>query len=204
MAKVKKTKTALKAERDALGRFYRFLPTLELKKQQLQTEVRRVEAQHQEGLEEERRLMANVRRWVKLFSSEPGPRGYTRLVEVRTSVANIAGVNVPLFEQAVFERAHLDLFETPVWFDEAVDMIERLVELRVRQAIVSRERELLSEELRITSQRVNLFEKVKIPEAKENIRIIQIALGDEQTAAVVRAKIAKGKSASISRGEGAT
>jgi V/A-type H+-transporting ATPase subunit D len=38
---------------------------------------------------------------------------------------------------------------------------------------------------------VNLFEKVKIPETKENIRMIRIYLGDQQTAAVVRGKIAK-------------
>ena len=44
-----------------------------------------------------------------------------------------------------------------------------------------------------TSQRVNLFEKVKIPEAKENIRAINIFLGDQQTTGVARSKLAKGK-----------
>ena len=53
--------------------------------------------------------------------------------------------------------------------------------------------ELLEKELRSTSQRVNLFEKVKIPEAIENIRVIEVYLGDQQTAAVVRGKIAKKK-----------
>ena len=52
---------------------------------------------------------------------------------------------------------------------------------------------LLENELRATSQRVNLFEKVKIPEAKENIRVIGVFLGDQQTAAVVRGKISKKK-----------
>ncbi|MCX5669743.1 MAG: hypothetical protein NTU94_00260, partial [Planctomycetota bacterium] len=42
-------------------------------------------------------------------------------------------------------------------------------------------------------QRVNLFEKIKIPEAREAIRVIRIRLGDEMTAAVGRAKIAKAK-----------
>ena len=45
----------------------------------------------------------------------------------------------------------------------------------------------------MTSQRVNLFEKVKIPACKENIRVIKIAIGDEQTAAVTRGKIAKSR-----------
>ena len=57
---------------------------------------------------------------------------------------------------------------------------------------------LLSEELRVTTQRVNLFEKVKIPEAQENIRVIGIYLQDQQTAAVVRGKIAKKKLVKVS------
>lgn len=204
MAKVKKTKNALKAQRESLARFHRFLPTLELKKQQLQAEVRRADAQYREKVEEEAALRAQLRTWVKLFSSDIRPEGFVKLVDVKTSTGNIAGVNVPLFEEAIFRRSPIDLFETPAWFDDALDMVERLVSLRVEQAILLRQRELLSEELRITSQRVNLFEKVKIPETEENIRIIQIALGDTQTAGVVRAKIAKSKSISISTGEGAT
>jgi V/A-type H+-transporting ATPase subunit D len=47
--------------------------------------------------------------------------------------------------------------------------------------------------LRIVTQRVNLFEKVKIPESKENIRRINIYIGDQQTNSVGRSKIAKKK-----------
>ena len=71
--------------------------------------------------------------------------------------------------------------------------MKELASLDARIGILARQAELLGEELRITSQRVNLFEKVKIPETRENIRMIQIYLGDEQTAAVVRGKIAKNK-----------
>jgi len=42
-------------------------------------------------------------------------------------------------------------------------------------------------------QRVNLFEKIKIPEAKNAIRVIRIKLGDDMTSAVGRSKIAKTK-----------
>jgi V/A-type H+-transporting ATPase subunit D len=68
--------------------------------------------------------------------------------------------------------------------------------LQCERAVLERQRELVAEELRTTSQRVNLFEKVKIPACKENIRVIKIAIGDEQTSAVTRGKIAK------SRGKG--
>ena len=40
----------------------------------------------------------------------------------------------------------------------------------------------------------DLFEKIKIPECRENIRVIRIALGNNDTAGVARSKIAKRKS----------
>jgi V/A-type H+-transporting ATPase subunit D len=70
-------------------------------------------------------------------------------------------------------------------------VIEELAALRAERSVLEEQRQLVAEELRTTSQRVNLFEKVKIPECRENIRVIKIFLGDEQTAGVVRGKIAK-------------
>ena len=43
MSKIKHTKNELKTQRDALRRFNRYLPTLLLKKQQLQMEMRQLE-----------------------------------------------------------------------------------------------------------------------------------------------------------------
>jgi V/A-type H+-transporting ATPase subunit D len=53
--------------------------------------------------------------------------------------------------------------------------------------------DMLNRELVKTTQRINLYEKVLIPQCKENIRRIKVYLGDQQTAAVCRAKIAKAK-----------
>jgi len=53
--------------------------------------------------------------------------------------------------------------------------------------------DILRQELRVTTQRVNLFEKVKIPAAEENIRLIKIYIGDQMANAVGRSKIAKRK-----------
>ena len=77
-------------------------------------------------------------------------------------------------------------------FDPPKQLLDALAETLRRQV------ELLERELRTTAQRVNLFEKVKIPEAKENIRVIGIYLGDQQTSAVVRGKIAKKKLQEVS------
>ena len=94
-----------------------------------------------------------------------------------------------------FAPLSIDRFATDWYFDDAVDALKRAAELKEEYKILYRQFELLSEELRTTGQRVNLFEKVKIPECQENIRKIRIMLGDLETSAVARSKIAKRKTA---------
>ncbi len=191
MAKIKYTKTELKQQRDALRRFERYLPTLQLKKQQLQMEVRHVEQQIEAKTQEEEQARENLAHWVKLFS-EPIPfEQYLRVAEIKRSVNNIAGVNVPVLDDVRFDRTQPDLFRTPPWLDDGLDMLEKLARLRLERLLLEEGHRLLVQELRITTQRVNLFEKVKIPETRENIRIIRIFIGDQQTAEVARAKMAK-------------
>ena len=193
MARVKHTKNELKAQRDALKRFERYLPTLQLKKQQLQMEVRRVEALVDAKKAEEDTLRADLDAWVRMYA-EPFPfERHLQLVAVRASEGNIAGIAIPVLEEVVLKREAPDLFQTPSWADDGLAALEQLLKLRIERRILQRQQELLSEELRVTNQRVNLFEKVKIPECGENIRVIRIFLGDEQTADVVRGKIAKGR-----------
>lgn len=194
MAKIKYTKNELKAQRDALTRFTRYLPTLQLKKQQLQMELRGLEAQIAEKREEEEKARADLSAWVKLFSEPFDFSPYIQVQNIERSTGNIAGVAIPIFGSISFVEETPDLFETPAWVDAGVDLLRQLIRLRVERQIIEEQHRLLSIELRTTSQRVNLFEKVKIPEAKENIRRIRIFMGDQQTAAVARSKIAKGKS----------
>jgi V/A-type H+-transporting ATPase subunit D len=195
MAKIKYTKNELKAQRDALARFTRYLPTLLLKKQQLQVELRALDAQIDAKREEEEKARNDLDAWVKLFSEPFDFDPYVQVESIERSFGNIAGVNIPIFGGITFVDAMPDLFETPAWVDSGIDLLRQLTRLRVERQILEEQHELLADELRTTSQRVNLFEKVKIPECKENIRVIRIFMGDQQTAAVARSKIAKGKSA---------
>lgn len=191
--KIKLTKNEMKTQRDALARFQRYLPTLQLKKQQLQMEVRKLENMIEEKRREEEGLLADLRAWSSLFSEPFDFEQYVKLEKVVLSEGNIAGVNIPILEDLDFMRTVPDLFESPLWVDEGMDVIQRLIRLRVERLVMRNQQECLREELRTTNQRVNLFEKVKIPECKEAIRKINIYLGDQQTSAVARAKIAKGK-----------
>lgn len=200
MAKLKKTKNELKAQREALQRYERFLPTLELKKQQLQREMRRAEVALRERTTQEEALLERLRPWVKLLAALPDLGAYVQIEALDLETANIAGVSVPLLSGVRFARPEIDFFETPAWLEDAIAALSELTSLRAEQQVLERRKELLGEELRITAQRVNLFEKVMIPRSEENMRIIRIALGDAQTAAVARAKLAKGKGAELVSG----
>jgi V/A-type H+/Na+-transporting ATPase subunit D len=191
MAKIKYTKTELKAQKDALRRFNRFLPMLQLKKQQLQAEIQNIGMAVAEKEAQELQARGGLARWVKMISE---PAGLETLIEVEgvdRTEGNIAGVVIPVLAGVRMRRGGYDLFAAPTWLDDALDVIEQLTRLRIERETLEEQRRRIAEELRVTSQRVNLFEKVKIPECRENIRVIRIFLGDEQTASVARGKIAK-------------
>ncbi|MBR5668898.1 MAG: V-type ATP synthase subunit D, partial [Spirochaetales bacterium] len=106
---------------------------------------------------------------------------------------NIAGVNIPIIEDLTVRPIDYAVEDYPLWVDQAVVLLQESARISALMKTLEMQVELLGRELRTTSQRVNLFEKVKIPETKENIRKIGIYIGDQQTAAVVRGKIAKRK-----------
>ena len=195
MAKIKLTKNELKTQRDSMARFQRYLPTLQLKKQQLQMEMRGLDQLIRDKQDEEQEARARLSSWIQLYSEPVDLSPYAQVDKLLTSFGNIAGVNIPILDDLTFKEAAIDLFETGPWTDEGIRVMKQLTRLRIERQIFEEQHRLLADELRTTTQRVNLFEKVKIPEAKENIRVIRIFMGDQQTAAVARSKIAKGKSA---------
>jgi V/A-type H+-transporting ATPase subunit D len=192
--KPKFNKTALKQQRDALAKYQKFLPILQLKKMQLQLVLRQLEPVVEAKRQEMRQVVEGVRGWAALLSDPMVelPR-LLEVGEVLTDRDNIAGVEVPEFRQVVFAPAEYSFFATPAWQDQAVEELRRLVCAREELKVLLVKEGLLKDELRTTTQRVNLFEKKLIPELKENIRRIKIFLGDDETAAVGRAKLAKGK-----------
>lgn len=198
MAKIKLTKNELKKQRDALKTFLRYLPTLQMKKQQLQMEIRCVEARRRDLRESRESLDREFRAWIGVFGEAPaflGPDGrpFLSVADILTGRGNVAGVDIPVFEGADFTVADYDLFTAPLWVDAAIEELKRMLLLDLEDDVLAEQVGLLAAELRTTSQRVNLFEKVKIPETLENIRKIRIYLGDQQVAQVVRGKIAKRK-----------
>ena len=202
---VKLTKNELKVQKDRLKQFQRYLPTLQLKKQQLQAVVMQVTAQLEQVARQRQAAVAGLDDWVAVFAendSFPAEKRLDALIRPRHVVCgeqNIAGVTVPVFQELSFEYIRYDVADYPLWVDTAAVRLREIARLDALEKTLRRQIELLERELRATAQRVNLFEKVKIPEAKENIRVIGIYLGDQQTSAVVRGKIAKKKLQEVGR-----
>jgi V/A-type H+-transporting ATPase subunit D len=193
MGKIKLTKGELKRQRDALKQYRRYLPTLLLKKQQLQMEIL-----HQLSVFEERKhsLQAKIitaEAWAGLLSDKIDISPFIIPRNIITETRNVAGVDIPVFKEAEFKEEDYDLFTTPMWVDGAVYFLRIISALREEVRIIENGVGVLKKELRITTQRVNLFEKVKIPEAEEGIRVIKIYIGDQMANAVGRSKIAKSK-----------
>jgi len=201
--KIRLTRPELKRQRDMLGRYERYLPMLKLKQQQLQVTVR--EVAHRIRTAEQALTAARAR-----FASYQAVLALRAGVDVRrlaapetvtTETHNVAGINVPVFKSVAFAAVDYSLFATPPWVDRALADLRDLNRARAEVDVLQQQHDILQRELTKIIQRVNLFEKIKIPEALEAIRVIRIHLGDEMTAAVGRAKIAKAKLSSSANGK---
>ena len=196
---IKLTKNELKKQKDNLKQFQRYLPTLQLKKQQLQSVIMKIRQELEEKEAERIRMIGDLDDWVavfaenEIFDEEKRLEVLVQPDRVICKDMNIAGVKIPSFEELTFKDINYEVADYPLGVDTAVCKLREIARLDALVSTLRKQTDLLEEELRTTSQRVNLFEKVKIPEAKENIRMIQVYLGDQQTAAVVRGKIAKKK-----------
>lgn len=193
--KIKKTRPELLKQRRSLAMFNRFLPTLVLKKQQIQMEILKVRSDREKQTELIREVIQSAASWVGLLA-EGFPGSITELVAVKDVARgekNVAGIKLPILSDIKYVVKPYSFLILPPWVDKAVETVKKLMELKELLKILKEQEKILQQELRKVTQRVNLFEKLMIPRAKENIRIIRISLAEEQTAAVGRSKIAKSK-----------
>lgn len=193
MSKIRITKQELRKQKDSLAIFNRYLPSLQLKKKQLQQHIAKTYQKIRDVSNEQEEVRNEVIAWVDVFAQENPIASVLSLEAIKTKKENVAGVDLPLFEGVEFKQAEYNLIETSLWVDFGIEAVKTMITYKARLIVLHKQLDALKEELRITTQRVNLFEKVKIPETEENIRTIQIYLGERDTAAVVRGKIAKAK-----------
>jgi len=194
MAKIKLTKGELKKQRDSLKQFRRYLPTLLLKKQQLQMKILEARTTLNQKLSAFYKKEEFIGEWINLLGDpQIDIKKWITPEQILVDTINIAGANVPVFNNIHFDQAQYDFYSTPFWVDAGISELRLLVTDLAEINVIKKQIEILEYELRITTQRVNLFEKVKIPECLNNVRVIRIYLGDQQANAVGVSKVAKKK-----------
>jgi V/A-type H+-transporting ATPase subunit D len=177
--------------------FRKFLPSLDLKRQQLLGALKEARLK----LEQVEVQIGQLADWTEtlyplLGSATLATRDLAQVVRVkavRIETENLAGVHLPAVREVELEVAPYSTLATPFWIDQFVDVLRRTVELRIQHSVQLRRVEALQSAGRRVTQRVNLFEKVLIPQSQENIKRIQVFLADQERSAVVRSKIAKSK-----------
>jgi V/A-type H+/Na+-transporting ATPase subunit D len=194
VARVPLSKSQLTREKESLASYRRYLPALDLKRQQLMAERNR--ARHEIVRIDAAVAAAAVdagNAIPMLADQRIDVAGLARPGEVRLATQNVAGVRLPVVESVEVHRARYSRLVRPHWVDAFVERLAEAIRLRV-EAEIARERLALLEAavVKIT-QRVNLFEKVLVPQTLNNIRRINVFLGDAERSAVVGAKLAKRK-----------
>ena len=195
MVNIKLTKSELRTQQLKLNQLSRYLPTLQLKKAMLQTEVlaaaQEIEALQSNYLEQKKeaesfQILLSSDHTLDLLDS-------LSIVEIKKDYESIAGVEIPRFQDVMFSEASYSLFDQPFWFDDALIFLKGLIISKEKVVVAKQKKKLLEQELRDVSIRVNLFEKILIPRTMENIKKIKVFLGDQQLAAICQAKVAKRK-----------
>jgi V/A-type H+/Na+-transporting ATPase subunit D len=194
MATLSLNKSSLQQQREKLGLFERFLPSLDLKRQQLTTEYKKsvqVLAEAEQGAGKASRSLTGL--LPILGSATMKLSGLVRIRRIDIGEEDVLGVRLPALKAVEFATADYSLLATPFWIDDLVTCLKEVATYRIRLHVYRERAARMQSAVRRITQRVNLFDKVLIPNAKRNIARIQIFLSDVGRAAVVTSKIAKGK-----------
>ena len=165
------------------------LPTIKSKESALRSEVKRAKDTARDFRKRIEALVAEYDYMVALWGEFDTT--ILRVADVELSEQKIAGVRTPVLEDVRFEEKPYDLFSSPVWYADGVELLKRLAKLGVEYEVYNRKMELLDYARRKTTQKVNLYEKVQIPGYEDAIRKIKRFMEDEENLSKSAQKIVK-------------
>jgi len=187
----KNTLAALKSE---LEEYKAALPVFEMKEQQLKEAVQTVETSIQRLLEAIEATNQEVQSWSGVMAESTIDLGTLAEVKtVDTDQRELTGVTIDVFRDLSFKDAEVDPFHTPLWVESAMEVLRDQKTNRTLLDIERKNLALLQEELAEARRMKNALKEVFIPETKENIRKIEIYLGDVERLAIGSAKLVKKK-----------
>ncbi|WP_026374900.1 V-type ATP synthase subunit D [Aestuariibacter salexigens] len=198
MSRLQMNKSSLAQQHKDLATYKKYLPSLDLKRQQLMTERAKARACLKEMQIKQQKLI----QWVKdelpmLANHDVNVNDLVTVKDVKLAQENVVGTRLPIIEFIHLHTQKYSLLAKPHWVDNAVQVISEGLQNALSIHVQQQRLTLLDRAVTTITQRVNLFEKVLIPKAEDNIKKIRIYLSDEQMTAVVRSKIAKRKRAGM-------
>ena len=165
------------------------LPTIKSKESALRSEVKRAKDTARDYRRRLDALAAEYDYMVALWGEFDST--LLRVKDVELAEQKIAGVRIPVLAGVSFEQKPYDLFSSPIWFADGIELLKRLATLGVEFEVYNRKMELLDYARRKTTQKVNLYEKVQIPGYEDAIRKIKRFMEDEENLSKSAQKIVK-------------
>lgn len=184
-------KTSLGDMRKRLQMRQRALPTIKSKESALRLEVRKARALADDADKRLNELLGRYEYMTALWSEFDA--GILSVEDVGVRMGKIAGVSVPEMGEVTFREKDYDLFSSPVWFADGVELLKDIARLGIESEIYRRKTELLDSARKKTTQKVNLYEKVQIPGYEAAILKIKRFLEDEENLSKSAQKIVKNK-----------
>ena len=165
------------------------LPTIKSKESALRSEVKKAKDTARDYQRRLEALTAQYDYMVALW----GEFDLTllKVADVELSTQKIAGVRTPVLEDVRFDEKQYDLFSSPIWYADGVELLKKLARLGIECEVYNRKMELLDYARRKTTQKVNLYEKVQIPGYEDAIRKIKRFMEDEENLSKSAQKIVK-------------
>ena len=187
----KNTLAALKLE---LKEYNVALPVFEMKEQQLKVLFQSITELISKLKASIESTNQDIKPWVGVFAEDVEDLNHAVKVKtLTTKFREVAGVPIEEFENIDFEDTNIDTYNTPIWVDAAVELIKdqktnlKILELEHNNML------LVQEELDEARRMKNALKEVFIPETEDNIRKIEIYLGDVERLAIGCAKLVKKK-----------
>lgn len=165
------------------------LPTIKSKESALRSEVKRAKDMVQQYNEEEKQLIARYDYMIALWGEFDA--SILSIRDVVLTEQKIAGVRIPILQDVLFEEKVFDLFSSPAWYSDGLQLLKEIATLGIRREVFNRQMQLLDYARRKTTQKVNLYEKVQIPGYEDAIRKIKRFMEDEENLSKSAQKIVK-------------
>ena len=194
MAKLQLSKSALSKESASLKTYKQFLPSLDLKRQELMSQrAKAKQALVQTKIDIDKLCHTMAEEIPMLSNDKVDLENLVKVTAVDLGQENIMGAHLPLLQTVNVEVRHYSLLAKPHWVDGVAEKLKGLLTLQIHLQVEEQRLVLLEAAVRTITQRVNLFDKVLIPKSQQNIKKIKIHLSDSERAAVINAKLAKSK-----------